>query len=208
MQAHKCQHQTHGFSLIEVLITLFVFAIGLLTVAGLQLYSKKANYDAIQRSTASMLAYSMVERMRSNSKAQAGADPLARYVDQTTDGLGGATLSTPATNCGTTDCNNIQMVDYDLWQWERAIDGASVTANSGTVNTGGLVSPTACITGPAAGGAGAYNIIIAWRGAQPLSNPTIDAAPIGPCGTSTGRYGTNNVYRRVLVVPAFITPSS
>ena len=38
-----------GFSLIEMLVALIVFSVGLLAIAGLQTMSKQANFEALQR---------------------------------------------------------------------------------------------------------------------------------------------------------------
>jgi type IV pilus assembly protein PilV len=55
-----------GFSLIEVLVTMFVIAIGLLGFAGLQAYSLKSNTLATQRSLAAMHSHSIIESIRAN----------------------------------------------------------------------------------------------------------------------------------------------
>ena len=193
-----------GFSLIEALITLFVFAIGILTVAGLQLVSKKANYDAAQRTTASMLANDIAERMRANLGNNGTA--LADYL---VEDLGGGTLGAPAPDCTTTECTRDEMAAWDLYEWEQSLDGASED------NAGGLVEPNACIRSDAAGGAGVYHIIISWRGVTPLSNPIIDAdltaAHSEGCGEGSDKFkddetGALDVYRRVIVVSTYITP--
>ena len=55
-----------GFSLLEVLIAVVVFSIGLLGAAMLATSSVKNSHNAYLRSQASLLADSMVERMRAN----------------------------------------------------------------------------------------------------------------------------------------------
>lgn len=60
------QHGQTGFSLIEVLVSMVVIALGLLGFAGLQAYSLKANNLAMQRSLAAMQAHSIIESMRAN----------------------------------------------------------------------------------------------------------------------------------------------
>ena len=49
-------YKQSGFSLLELLVALVVFSIGLLAVAGLQTVSKSANYEGLQRTTASQIA--------------------------------------------------------------------------------------------------------------------------------------------------------
>lgn len=63
----------HGFTLIEVLISILVLSVGLIGMAGLQNTSLKSSYSAYYRSQASWLAYDMADRMRANlSAAKAG----------------------------------------------------------------------------------------------------------------------------------------
>ena len=47
--------RARGFTLIEVLVTVFVMGVGLLALAGLQIIAKKASFDAAQRTLAAML---------------------------------------------------------------------------------------------------------------------------------------------------------
>ena len=182
-----------GFSLIEVLVAVFVLSIGVLGVGGLQMTAKRANFEAVQRTTAAALVNDILERMRANTTQ------LATY----TNSGAGRTLtgSTMAAIACSADCTQVQVSQYDLYEWERAIDG--VTSQIGGNNTGGLSLPTACVTGPN-GGSGTYTVAIAWRGMTKLSDPAINA-----CGQGSGLYDHNggaqvDVYRRVLVVQTFI----
>lgn len=69
MLLNKAQRRQQGFSLIEVLVTVLILAIGLLGLAGLQSTALRTNHSALIRSQATMLAYDIVERMRSNRTA-------------------------------------------------------------------------------------------------------------------------------------------
>jgi len=63
-----------GFTLIEILVTVVVLAIGLLGLAGLQATSVRFNHSAYLRSQATSLAYDIADRMRANTvAARAGA---------------------------------------------------------------------------------------------------------------------------------------
>jgi type IV pilus assembly protein PilV len=183
-----------GFSMIEVLITVFVLSIGILGIGGLQLVAKQSNFEAIQRTTAIMLTHDIVERMRANPRA------LEDYVSGTgATTLGGGTRGTtaPTPNCSVTPCDHAQLAEFDLWEWERAIDGATET--SGTMDVGGLENPTACITGPADGAAGVYAVTLAWRGKHELSDTTKSG---NTCGA--GNYGDDDRFRRLLTIQAFM----
>jgi len=63
-----------GFSLIEVLITVLVLAIGLLGLASLQANSLVGNQQSYMRSQATSLAYDMTDRLRANKRAALDGD--------------------------------------------------------------------------------------------------------------------------------------
>lgn len=64
----------HGFSMIEVLVTLVILAVGLLGLAGLQSVGLKNNHSSLGRSTATVLAYNIIDRMRSNCQNALNGD--------------------------------------------------------------------------------------------------------------------------------------
>lgn len=69
----KWPSQQRGISLIEVLITMLILAIGLLGLSALQLSSLKNNHSAMQRSIAVMQSYTLVEAIRADpDSAKAG----------------------------------------------------------------------------------------------------------------------------------------
>lgn len=182
-----------GVTLVEVLIAVVVLSIGLLGASSLQLASRRANFESVQRSQATALAQDMIERMRANEVSL--SDYTAAGAGRT---LTGTTM--PAVDC-TSPCTPAQLAAYDLYEWEQALDG--VSAQQGTSDVGGLVSPTGCISGPA-GGDGVYTVSIAWRGLVALSSPVSSN-----CGKGSGRYdspdGTQtDVFRRVLSITVYI----
>jgi len=186
-----------GFSMIEILVALLLISVGFMNIAGLQTAAKKANYASLQRTTAAILGRDVAEKMRANPVALGG------YITAA-GGVGGGTLSQPGTTCtSASQCNPGQLATYDMWLWEQAIDGAneSRTINSAVTNTGGLVNPTACITGPSGGLAGVYVITLVWRGLNELNNVSSDT-----CGTGAGKYGTNEEFRRILQIRTYISP--
>ena len=185
-----------GVSLIEVLITTLVFSIGVLGISGLGAFSKRATFDAVQRSTAVELAYALFEEMRANRGAIAtfaGAGAVGR----------GSRGAEPDPDCAAplANCTAGQFAAHGLWTWERMLD-SGMEAGAGGASGGGLVSPTACIVGPPGAGAGIYTVTIVWRGVQELTDPGINA-----CGAATGLYGDANEFRRMAVVQSFIDPA-
>lgn len=199
MRTQRCQF---GMSMIEVLISMVITSVGILGLAKLEISSKQNNFQSVERITAAYLAKDMISRMRANPTG------LIYYVTNTgTNTLGRGSISTePTPTCADSanPCTQAQLGNRDLWLWEKAMDGKSemLLNNSGVsddVATGGLVTPTACISGPADGSAGIYTVAIVWRGGVALSNPTLNT-----CGQTTGLYGSNNEFRRLLTVVTFI----
>lgn len=195
-----------GTSLIEVMVAVTILAVGLLGIAGIQLMTKQSTFDSAQRTTATMLANFIIERVRANPVV------LTTYAgDATTPAaaVGGTSLgdTEPVPNCtSVAPCTTLELATHDLWEWEQLIDGAS--EKSGTAKTGGLLQPTACITTTVdavlADRSGRYIVTIVWRGKTALSNPSTT----NTCGSASGNYDNSpgdNAYRRMLVIETFIT---
>ena len=191
MQEH---HRQSGFSLLELLIALIVFSLGLLAVAGLQTVSKQSNYESIQRTVASQTANGLLEDIRTNGAG------IPTYLGSGDIG-GGSRGAEPVPNCGVgAECNPAQKAAFDLWFWEQALDGSLETA--GGANAGGLVLPTLCVVGPAGGGAGIYRVTVVWRGTASLVSQANNA-----CGAASGNYGDQNSLRRIVQIPTYIDPN-
>lgn len=183
-----------GFSLIELLVALIVFSIGLLAIAGLQTVSKQANYESLQRTTAAQIANGLLEDMRTNGGG------IGVYLAAGDLG-GGSRGAEPVPNCTSgSQCNPAQKAAFDLWTWEQMLDG-TLEMNAGTA-AGGLVLPTMCIGGPLVGGAGTYQVTVVWRGSASITNVNSST-----CGAISGNYGAANVLRRIVQLPTFIDPT-
>jgi type IV pilus assembly protein PilV len=108
----------HGFSLIEVLVTLIILSIGLLGLAALQTTSVREGFDSGQRSQATWLAQELVERMRANPGGQkagytaAAADANlctsgpAKYCSDHFDGVGKADAEA--------NCSANELAEFDV----------------------------------------------------------------------------------------------
>ncbi|MGB5439075.1 MAG: type IV pilus modification protein PilV [Gammaproteobacteria bacterium] len=187
----------HGLTMIEVLVTLIILSVGLLGLAGLQGVAKRSSHQAYQRTLATQLVDGIIERIRANPTA------AANYHTGTSSPLGGATRgeSAPSPDCSSSTCTAAQMASYELWSWEQAIDGATITEDIGGVSTkeGGLIVPAGCIVFAADAGktnTGKLSVILSWRGLSEIT----DAAESGvACGS-----GAADARRRQTVVNTYI----
>lgn len=104
--------QQKGSSLIEVLVSLFVLAIGLLGILSMQVKSIQFSQSADTYSRAMNLANDIAERMRTNPKN------AATYASE-------ATPTTAPTNCKTTEfaaaCSAVDLVKWDLFNWSQTV---------------------------------------------------------------------------------------
>ena len=135
-----------GVGLIEILITLFILAIGLLGVAALQFTGSFANKDAISRTQGELVAAQVAERLRTAARPPTVGDGMVannKYFEATNynfDGLScnGSSnkyhcfcLSRPAgiPNCEGAECTEAQMAEYDGW----ALSCSAVQTNPQTL---------------------------------------------------------------------------
>ncbi|WP_422132955.1 type IV pilus modification protein PilV [Endozoicomonas sp. ALD040] len=107
------QSKEKGFGLIEVLISVVIFMVGILGMAGMQAQATRATQDSLQRSQALWLANEMSERMKVNvqgvqsgryqSRAQTASSNLSSYC------------AGPAPRqCLANTCTADEMADFDV----------------------------------------------------------------------------------------------
>lgn len=130
---HKI-NQKNGFTLLEVMIAMVIFAVGLLGLAGIQALSLENSSSSYSRSQAVLLAYEIVDRMKANNPS---ASPLYVITADTTTvtGYSGSSM------CINNDCTISDIVKYDMGEWKAAVatlllgGQASITNPSGTLHT-------------------------------------------------------------------------
>lgn len=110
------QHLTDnecGFTLIEILVSLIILAVGFLGMAALQSTSMQGTAGTYFRTQADMLANDLSERIRANRTGSAAS----AY----TYGGGGAS----STTCGGTDaCDSATMAAADISEWSDWVENS------------------------------------------------------------------------------------
>lgn len=99
----------HGATLLEILVTLVLTAIGLLGMASIQARSINDNYDAAANSRAMFLVTDLAERMRANM-------PGVWAGNYQRNSMSGSLVSSGA-NCRASDCTAATMASFDLAEW-------------------------------------------------------------------------------------------
>lgn len=176
-----------GVGMLELLVALLVFSVGMLGLISAQLVAKRAGFEAAQRSVATNLARDMLERMRANP-VLIDAYRNAELGDEANR------LPAPATHCDRANCSATQLAAFDLWQWEAWLLGQNEQGVDGGL--AGLVAPRACITTD-----GGHAIVaISWQGSAEATQ-----APQSPCAAHGGVVpGDATRRRRELAIATFI----
>jgi type IV pilus assembly protein PilV len=178
-----------GFSMIEVLVSIVIVAVGLLGMAGLSARTTTAEYEAYQRAQALILLSDMVDKINANRKAAgcyAITDPSSGSPAMGT----GSTL-TPACNAYGTAAEQLRAV-ADLTEWNAKLLGAAEAQSGNSV--GAMTGARGCVSlDPVTN---TYQVAVAWQGVAATIAPTsIDSTWL--CGT--GLYGSENQRRIVSI---------
>jgi type IV pilus assembly protein PilV len=186
MQRPRSLSSSRGFTLIEVLVTAVVLAIGLLGLGLLQVTSLNNQLEAYHRAQAMMMMEEMSNRIRVNNQAALAGN----YTDGTDYGLRDNDDFGLAAD---ENCSDIvgDAPQRDLCEWNTALSGAGVKL--GDVNLGSVNGAIGCIENLAGSGDGdvIIRLTIAWQGMAETE------PPVSTCGQNA--FGNNEGFRRVAI---------
>jgi type IV pilus assembly protein PilV len=114
-QTHGRKCKNKGFTLLEIMISVFVLAVGLLGLANLQMLSLKNNHSAQYRTSATVNAYDIMDRMRLNRAAD-------------------YTIAMAATPSGST------LKDTDLIAWKTVLSNDLPAGDGSVIFNGDIVT--------------------------------------------------------------------
>lgn len=112
--------QVHGFTLVEVLVALFVLAVGIVGAGATQLSAERTRQQAALQSNSAQLAASLAARMQVNramSTLPDGANPYLALDYDAADGppVGGV-------HClGGAACTPSELAEFDLHELRQAV---------------------------------------------------------------------------------------
>jgi type IV pilus assembly protein PilV len=116
-----------GVGLIEVLVSLLILSVGILGIVSLQTRALQLNQGVLYQSRANVLAYDILDRMRSNQS----------QVDSYQIGLDDAKPAYTDCQTSTANCSPGQMIDFDLGTWREEVESVLPGGKSSIVRTGG-----------------------------------------------------------------------
>lgn len=142
-----------GTSMLEILITILILAIGMLGLAALQGRAHTSELESYQRGQALVLLQDMGSRMEGN---------LTNAASYVTSGVGTGVTDTA-------DCTTLgSRAAIDLCDWSKAIKGSSET--KGGVKQGAMIDGRGCVA--ITGTANVYLVSVVWQGLSATIAPS------------------------------------
>jgi type IV pilus assembly protein PilV len=130
-----------GFAMLEVLISMLIM-FGVLGIAGMQMMAINNTENAHYQSRAAILASTMAANMQAN-KAYWAAPASLINISGAPPSLVITNSPSVYTTCLETVCSAVQMAEYDLTEFGKAIAGF-LPSGSASISCPGLTSPTVC----------------------------------------------------------------
>lgn len=193
-----------GFSLIEIMVSGFILALGLLGLAGMQSTAVKSTIEIQQRTLANSLITDIIERMKLNHL----------WLQQVNNNyainsLKNEVLSLPScvnANSTFSNCSGEEIKNNDLYEWKKKFSGAEI--NNSSAGENGLIEADACIAVKSIAGSDGelVEVVISWFSTVESKDAAHDAALTdlrATCGSS--EYNRN---RRQLSIETYISKSS
>jgi type IV pilus assembly protein PilV len=175
-----------GSSLVEILVTLIIVAIGLLGLAATQAAMQTADVESYQRSQALVLIEDMLDRINANRyAAQCYAITTSGSGSSYVGAAGSGHLGTPACTLGSVTAEQLAQANTDLQEWNDLLNGTAETRNGSDI--GAMSGARGCVAFDAL--TGTYTIVVSWQGRNDTFAPVVSCA--------NGLYGAETQRRAV-----------
>jgi type IV pilus assembly protein PilV len=151
----KLRNDQRGSSMVEVVVTIFIFSIGLLGLGSLQINALKFQKTSSQMSEVTQSAYDLSERIRANGQGASGT--AYSYETKYATTVASPTL---VPGCAIKICTSDEVAHIDVANWLRNLsnrlhDGAGYVIKNSV---------------------GGYDVIIMWR----ISHSAISVSVVDP----------------------------
>lgn len=117
MIIHRAHPRQRGFSMLEVLIAVLVFSLGMIGLAGLLIFAIQSNHVAYLRTQATFLAHNMANRMGANPAGVWGSGGVSDYNINAILAPGAGITTTCAAGCSPAD-----LATHDIQAWSQQLN--------------------------------------------------------------------------------------
>ncbi|TWI70209.1 type IV pilus assembly protein PilV [Pseudoduganella lurida] len=162
--------QAAGFTLLEILIAVFVLALGLIGGTAMQLHAMRTRHESALLSSAVRVASSLADRMRAN------AAQLPAYLAIDYDAHAEPSPAPPANLCLATPCDAAGLASLDAYELKRQVR-ATFPAGRARVCRDAQMWAGGSLRWDCSGEPSAPVVVkVGWRGKRPDGTPDTDAA--------------------------------
>ena len=178
-----------GFTLIEILVTIVVLALGLLGVVGMQARASATEFESYQRGQALALVRDMQSRLLSSRGVLPG------YLDKSVsasdgsvyfgNGAGATNFADAAGNCpAPVAADAASIAKHQVCTWGQELLGASVKEGANAI--GAMVGARGClvpVVPPQQNALADVYVVVVWQGIEARAEPA-PASAIGRCASA------------------------
>ncbi|HEU5295041.1 MAG TPA: type IV pilus modification protein PilV [Burkholderiaceae bacterium] len=178
-----------GFTLIEILVTIVVLALGLLGVAGMQARASVTEFESYQRGQALALVRDMQSRLLSSRGVLPG------YLDKSVSasdgsvyfgsGAGATSFADGAGNCPAPVAGDaLAIAKHQVCTWAQELLGASVKEGANAI--GAMVGARGClvpVVPPQQNALADVYVVVVWQGVEARAEPAA-ASAIARCASA------------------------
>jgi len=163
MIINKSLKKQQGITLIEVLISVVVFSVGMLGLGSLQITSTKVSNNAHFRTTASLLAMNFTDRMRANL---AGVSQ-GYYAED----INCSTANVPVCRNSGSDCSVEDLAKYDIFEIKCGTKIGETPRDGGVENLLIEGSINVSCNGGCSAPKAVHDIVITWNDVKTDDRP-------------------------------------
>lgn len=127
-------NKSSGFTLLEVMVALVIFSVGLLGLAGIQGTALQNNSSAYMRTIAMQQSYNMADLIRANTATDGSIN--SEFLPISTS------IAAEPTDCSVNNntyvCNSQAMAEFDIHQWQKDLANQLPSGKGSVTRTAGV----------------------------------------------------------------------
>lgn len=117
----QCVRRAGGFSLMEVLVAVFVLALGVIGAAGMQLAAVRTTQQSRFQSNAIQIASEMADKMRANASQMKLADGDNPFLSVSYASASDTAPGAPDKQCYAVECADSELAAFDIYDLQKRV---------------------------------------------------------------------------------------
>lgn len=137
---HSQINNSAGFTLLEVMIAMVIFSIGLLGLAGIQATAIQNNNSAYTRTVAMQLAYNMADVLRASTTST--GEIIDAFDSISTTIPASPTSCVQKNGAGAPSCTETELANFEVFHWKKRIEKELASGLGSISKTGDVYTIT------------------------------------------------------------------